>query len=176
MSDLSKEYALALYEILNDRKTKEDVLYNLNELSSSLVGETKNFFLHPEIKKDEKKKMISSIYEDGVFKDFLYVLIDNNRFNLIDEIKDDFINLLSEEDNLLEVYVYSKNKLTKEYLETLKEKLKSKINKNITLINKIDNSITAGIRIVYESKEIDLTLDSKFNNFKEKLKESLWKE
>ena len=66
--------------------------------------------------------------------------------------------------------MYSKVNLTKEYLDKLKEKLEIKTSKNVLLENVIDKSITAGIRIEYESNIIDLTVDKKFNDLINDLK------
>ena len=171
--EASQEYAKALYDLSLDKETKETILYNFSSLIESLDQDIKNFFLHPEIKKEVKKEIISKIYEEGLFRDFLFVLIDNDRFSSLEEIKDEYQTLVDNEKNILDVIVYSNSKLTKEYLDKLKTKLENKLNRNISLINEIDKSITAGIRIVYESKEIDMTLDSKFKKFKDELKESL---
>ncbi len=171
--EASQEYAKALYDLSTNKQIKEDILYNLTSLVESLDQDIKNFFLHPEIKKEEKKKMISKIYEEGLFRDFLFVLIDNDRFSSLDEIKDEYQILVDNEKNILDVYVYSNSLLSSEYLDKLNIKLENKLNRKINITNEIDKSITAGIRIAYESKEIDMTLDSKFRKFKDELKESL---
>ena len=175
MKDVSFEYAKALFELSVDKKEREIVLYNLNSFIESLDHDTKNFFLHPEIKKEKKKEMISLVFEKGILRGFLYVLIDNNRFVYLEEIRNEYQELIDNDNNILDVYVYSSKNLDKSYQNSLKEKLEQKLKRNINLINEIDNKITAGIRIIYESKEIDLTLDSKFKKFKDEIKESLWR-
>ena len=173
MSDISKEYAKALYDLSDNASIKEECLYNMNSLIESMDFEIRNFLMHPEIKNDEKKKVLSSVFDDGLFKDFIFVLIDNDRLSILDEIRDDYKVLLDNEKNILDVIVYSHDKLSSDYLDKLKEKLSKKTKRNISLTNIIDEKITAGIKVTYESKEIDLTLDTKMKNFKEELKESL---
>ena len=171
MSELSLEYAQALYELSSSKQEKEVLLYNLNEFNKVLSDEEiLKFLCYPEISIKKKKELIDKSLKNDLFRRFIYTLLDNRRIEIIGDIKEDFEQLYYLEFNLLKVFVYSKVDLTKEYLEKLKEKLEIKTSKNVLLENGIDKSITAGIRIEYESNIIDLTVDKKFNDLINDLK------
>ena len=171
MSELSLEYAQALYELASSKQEKEVLLYNLNEFNKVLSDEDiLKFLCYPEISIKKKKELIDMSLKKDLFRRFIYTLLDNRRIELMGEIREDFEKLYYLEFNLLKVFVYSKVELTKEYINKLKEKLEIKTSKNVLLENVIDKSITAGIRIEYESNIIDLTVDKKFNDLINDLK------
>lgn len=171
MSELSLEYAQALYELSSSKQEKEVLLYNLNEFKKVLSDEEiLKFLCYPEISIKKKKELIDKSLKNDLFRRFIYALLDNRRIEIIGDIKEDFEQLYYLEFNLLKVFVYSKVNLTKEYLDKLKEKLEIKTSKNVLIENVIDKSITAGIRIEYESNIIDLTVDKKFNDLINDLK------
>lgn len=165
------EYAKALYELMDSVSTKEEFLKDLNETLKVFSGDTLKFFLYPEIEKEKKKDVIKASFKEGLLRDFLFVLIDNDRISLLEEIKDEFESMLNEEKKLKQVIVYSKEKLDDNYLKKLKDILEKKLSKKLTLENVIDESIISGIKISYDSKEIDLTLNAKFKDLVDKLKE-----
>ncbi|MBR4237110.1 ATP synthase F1 subunit delta [bacterium] len=165
------EYAKALYELMNSVSTKEEFLKDLNETLKVFSGDTLKFFLYPEIEKEKKKDVIKASFKEGLLRDFLFVLIDNDRISLLEEIKDEFESMLDEEKKLKQVIVYSKEKLDDNYLKKLKDILEKKLSKKLILENVIDESIISGIKISYDSKEIDLTLNAKFKDLVDKLKE-----
>ena len=165
------EYAKALFELASTTSKKEELLIDLNETLKVFSGDTLKFFLYPEIEKEKKKDVVKSSFKEGLLRDFLFVLIDNDRISFLEEIKDEFESMLDEEKKLKQVIVYSKEKLDDNYLKKLKDILEKKLSKKLILENVIDKSIISGIKISYDSKEIDLTLNAKFKDLVDKLKE-----
>ena len=172
MSALSLEYTKALYELASNREEKEVLLFNLFEISK-VFNDTDilKFFTYPETSIKLKKEFINKDIKEGLFKNFIYVLIDNRRIELLPEISIDFENLFFKEFNVIRAQVYSKNLLSEDYKNKLKEKLEAKTKKEIIIENIIDDSISAGVRIEYESNIIDLTVDKKLNDLISNLKE-----
>ena len=97
------EYAKALYELVNTIHEKEELLKDLGETLKVFSGDTLKFFLYPEIEKEKKKDVIKSSFKEGLLRDFLFVLIDNDRISLLNEIKDEFESMLDEEKKLKQV-------------------------------------------------------------------------
>lgn len=172
MSNVAFEYAKALFQ-LKDTKEEKKKFYNdlLETIEIFKDEEVYKFFIHPEIPKKVKKENIEQAYEKGDYRDFLMVLIDNDRLNIINEIKDEYYLLLLNQDKEKLVTVYSKNLLSESYLKELKNKLEKKYQTNIILKNEIDESIIAGIKIQVDSSLTDLTINSDFENLLSKLKE-----
>lgn len=171
MSDLSFEYAFALYELAKDKTEKDDFLSNLKETCELLKGDAYRFFTHPEIKKEDKKALIVKDFAEGTFCNFLLVLIDNDRISILPEIEQDFEQILLDESKTIPVKVTSKVPLGETYLASLKEKLTKKLHAIVVIDNVINETITAGIKIEYGSYLIDLTVDKKLSDLLMELKE-----
>ena len=171
MSNLSFEYAKALFELSDNTKDKKDIFELLkSSLDIFLDDEIYHFMSSPTISKDDKKKVIEKSYPKGLFRNFLYVLIDNSRMTELKEIKDDYESLLLDYLNKMNVLVYSKERLQDTYLSKLKEELEKKFKKELVLTNLIDESIKAGVRIEYDSKVLDLSVNKRLENLKKELK------
>ena len=67
------------------------------------------------------------------------------------------------DNEVVKARVYSNKELDDAYILKVKSNIENKTQKEVIIENIIDNSITAGIRIEYESTLIDLTIDKKFN-------------
>lgn len=171
MSRESKEYAKALFELSLSKKEKEERLEDLKKTALIMKGNIEKFFAHPKISKEKKKEIIKNDFPDGVFRNFLFVLSDNGRMDMIEDIKIDFENLLLETNKAVKAKVFSKEPLSKDYLSSLKTKLEKKLSKDVDLTNEIDDAILGGIRIEYDSKILDATINSQFSDLVAKLKE-----
>ena len=172
MSELSFEYAKALYELSSSQDDKEVILHNLKEFAKVLENrDIMRFFTHPEINIDKKKELIKKDVPEGVLRDFFYVLLDNKRIQIVDEIASDYEQIFLTDSKTKKAVVYSNKPLTEDYLNKLEKQLESRIGASVILTNLIDEKITAGIRIEYESTVIDLTVDKKLSNLITNLKE-----
>lgn len=171
MSNLSFEYAKALYDLSGDLKSKKDILSSLTMSKEIFDDEVLSFFLHPNIKVEDKKKVIGKTFPKGIYRDFLYVLLDNSRIDILEDIKIDYEKLLDDELKHSKVLVYSKERLSDKYLEKLQDKLENMLNKNITLDNILDESIIGGIRIEYDFKVLDLSINKRIDDMVKTLKE-----
>ena len=171
MNELSFEYAKALYELASSKTEKEAFLYDLKETSLVFNDEKINkFFSHPEISIKTKKEFIDKAYSAGSFRNFLYVLLDNRRISLIHEILTNYEFIYLNDNEVVKAKVYSNKELDEAYINKVKSNIEEKTQKGVIIENIIDNSITAGIRIEYESTLIDLTIDKKFNDLINNLK------
>jgi len=171
MSSVSIEYARSLFELSNGIDEKIIMKNNLDESLKVFNSDIYKIFVSPEIKKDLKKDIINKSFPNGLFKNFLFVLVDNDRLNILSSIKEDYEILLNEVLKITDVIVYSKDYLSKEYMDSLKEKMIKRIGNEVNLKNEIDKTIIGGIRISYDSKEIDLTVNNKFDSLISSLKE-----
>ena len=127
---IEREYSKALYDLaenVNDIKEEFNtfIILNDDELSSVLNS--------PKIKKEDKKALLRSVLKgfNEVFIDFLCVLIDNNRFNIIKNINKDFNDLILEENGIVKVMVSTSKKLSDAELNELSDYLCKKLNKKI---------------------------------------------
>ncbi len=68
----------------------------------------------------------------------------------------------------MKITVYSVQPLSKDQLNTLKEKFKAKV-ADVELDNQIDPSLISGLRFVTPTKVVDLSLKARLNQLKSQL-------
>ena len=174
VNDVSNEYAIALFDLAKENKEIDLVYQNLKVLVDS--SRENNDFLKIinsfTISTEEKKKIIKDILnlkEENYFLYFLYVLIDNNRFDQLGNILSSYYNFILRLNNQMEVTVYTKYSLTKEQRKNLTNKLEKDFNKKIILTEIVDNTLTGGLKLVTNDLVYDYTIDGQLKELKDKL-------
>lgn len=168
------EYAKALFDLAAEEKKVEIYDENLAIVFNSIVQnpDFQKLLCSPVIDVKEKRQMIHSVYHkmDKDFLSFLCILIEHNRFNLISTIKDEYHQLLSNYQNILDVEVISAEKLSKSKLALISEQLTNKYpQKNIKIQNTVDSSMLYGIQIMCNGESLDLSLKNRLNLMKDSL-------
>ncbi len=165
---IAREYANALYDFSITNPTIEEeykVLIDILKQDNSLI----KLLSFPTISKNEKKEIIKKIAINFNIKffNFLNVLIDNNRFENIIEIYDEFILLCNEKKNVMEVIASSAVLLSDVQLSRLISRLESKYKgKKIKIKNIIDPELIGGIKVIYDGQVIDLSVINKLDQLK----------
>lgn len=175
--DYVKEYASAFFELVLE-KGQVDEAYETFKVIVNEVKEHPSFvklLSHPHLPKEEKKAIIDRVFGSVLttLKHFLYVLIDRNRFDAIEEIFVAFEQLYHQYKAVLEVVAFTKDPLTEELKEKLNQLLAQKYGKKVHLINRIDPSLLGGIRLLVDGVEIDFSLSSQLSRLKQQILKSL---
>ena len=171
---VSKEYAKAIFEIALENK-KEDQYLELLKMVLKTLDKNEDFkkiLNSPFVSGAEKEDIINNVFReiDEDFLHFLFVLIKNQRFYLIEEIKDEFEKLYHNNKNVVFVHVTSMEKLSKKQEDVIRKDLEKKYpDANLQIENAIDPNIIGGIKIIVNDESIDLSL----RNYLSKLKESI---
>ncbi len=168
------EYAKALFDLAAEEKKIELYDENLTIVLNSIVQnpDFQKLLCSPIIDLKEKKQIVNSVYHrlDKEFLSFLGVLIEHNRFNSISNIKDEYHQLLSNYQNILDVEVISAEELSKSKLALILEQLTNKYpQKNIKIQNTVDSSMLYGIQIMCNGESLDLSLKNRLNLMKDSL-------
>ncbi len=169
MTIASGPYATALFALAAEREIIEEVETALDSFVQSLDEETEDFFLHPGIAKEEKRRILRSLSGPGVLLDFLCVLIDNNRISELFGILEDFRKLKARMQDLLELKVHSRKKLSSERLEAIKEEYQKHYNRKVTVENTVDDAIVGGLRFEFDGKVVDDTINRTLDRLKSRL-------
>ena len=174
VNDVSNEYSIALFDLAKEHNEIELVYENLKILVNSI--KENNEFLKVmssyELTNDDKKKIIKDILnlnEENYFLYFLYVLIDNNRFDQLGNILSSYYNIILRLNNQMEVTVYTKYSLTKEQKTSLINRLEKDFKHKIILTEVVDNTLRGGIKLVTNDLVYDYTIDGQLNELKDKL-------
>ncbi len=169
MSAISEQYAVALFELSNQTNNLDAITAEFKQFIASIDLDTMGFFKHPGVEKKRKKDVVHSLDQSELFNHFLCVLIDNNRFDIIHDIKASFDVMLDNMFKRMTVYVYSKKPLTKAKVSALKTEYENKYNRQVTIENRVDESILGGLRFEFDGKVIDDTINNNLHQLKRRL-------
>ena len=99
----------------------------------------------------------------------LKVIIDKDRVSAIEAILKSYKSLLNEKNNVVEGVAITAIAMTNDEIKELECKLSSKYNKNVTLENKVDESVLGGVLVRLGNEEIDGTVKTRLAKMKEQL-------
>lgn len=166
---VSERYAQALLELVSDNLSKEDILKELLDITESVIGsgDLNKVMTSPVISDDEKKNVISKLFENTTNKvilNFLKLLIDKNRFSMLESITKEYKNKINRLNNLLSINVTSAIDLTEDEKSAIKDKLSNILNKNIELEWATNPDIIAGLVFEVGDNIIDNSLRHKLQD------------
>ncbi|MDE5566645.1 MAG: ATP synthase F1 subunit delta [Anaeroplasmataceae bacterium] len=168
------EYAKALFELATEENKKEAYMDYLNVVFESTQNEPTfmKMMTSPIIELEEKNKIINKVYSTmpkNMIR-FLEVLVEHQRFNLIENIKLEYQKLLSNSNNVLNVEIISFEKLTKKELSSVVSNLEKKYpSKKLVVENKVNPDILYGIQIYCNGESIDMSVKNMLNRLKDSL-------
>ncbi len=171
MSYIAFQYAEALFAIANEEKQVESVLESFNSFVKAQDVEISKFLNHPKVTKKAKKEVLGNAITNSLFKNFIFVLIDNSRIDYLSDCLDEYQIIVDAQNKIMNVFVYSGKKLTKTETQELVKNLSKKHNRKVKLENIVDKTILGGLRIEFEGNILDETI----NNYLATLRNNLTK-
>lgn len=171
---VENEYAKAIYELAHE--TNKIKVFSECFVVVTQTAFKNNEFLEiltsPVVKKNEKKEIIKKVYKslDEDFINFLYVIIDHNRFSNMNDIYYEYENLVLNDKNIIKATIFSAYELNdaqmKEIILALEYKYK---NKKIEAENIINSELIGGIRVLVNNESVDLSLKTSLDKLKESI-------
>ena len=170
---VANEYAKALHEIAEELNIL-DIIKNQYKITLDLLKdqEMMSFFTNPVIKSHEKKDLIKKSFSDfnENFVYFLYVLIDNSRFNYINDIYEKFIDIYLNKNDMISIKLFSAEKLKENDINRIIELLRPRFNnKKIVYENIVDSSLIGGIKVLANDTLINLNTKTSIDDLKNSL-------
>jgi len=169
MNYIAFQYAEALFSLAKETSQIEKVVVEFKVIKDSFDAEIYQFLVHPKIKKQDKKDIISNYISNDLLKRFIFVLIDNSRIELLNDVLVEFEKLIDNQNKTMKVQVYSHKSLSPGQVKQLVENLEKKHNRKIELENIVDKSIVGGLRIEFEGMILDDTINNYLNSLKANL-------
>ena len=164
MTGIAKQYALAVFSLAKEKGNELEFLSVLQEFSNQLDEEMIKFFTHPKISRDIKKGTLEKSVKEPLLLNLLKVLIDNDRFDIIEACTLAYQDILDEMNKVMQVKVYSNKPLTQVNIDKIKKKLKSTYQRTIEIQEEIDHTILGGFRLEFEGNVIDETINRKLDD------------
>lgn len=174
ISQVAIRYAEALFQLAEEENNTLEIYSEISEMSNLIKTNTSLYDVlrSPFISRDEKRNVANEIFAGKVSKNsknFLMVLIDNNRTTEFESVVLAYKDMLNDKQNVSEGKVITAIPLTNEQISELEEKLSARYNKSIKLVNEISEDIIGGVLVKIGNEEIDGTVKSRLGNLKEVL-------
>lgn len=169
---LDKRYALALYEVAEEKGKVEQYLNDLRQICN-LIETNKDFYeviKHPQINTRKKKQIFINIFKGQVDEEllsFLLILIEKDRILYLREKLLEMEKIDLERKNTLRGTIKTAVPLLDEELEQLKKIFENKYNKNIIFETKVQKDLLGGVYVRIGNDVIDDTIKSKIDEMKE---------
>ena len=166
----ARRYAKALLE-LSLKEGAEKVVGREIASIGKLMEERKyfDFFTDRLVHAREKLEVLSSL--SPLTKDFLRLVIENEREKYLRIISNEYTDLLNSRNDVIDCVVHSKVELSPEQKSRLSEKLEKHLKKTVNFSFKIDSKMIGGVRVRYGTKVIDGTISGMLKGITERLME-----
>jgi F-type H+-transporting ATPase subunit delta len=167
------EYAKAIYELALEEKKVElfwDYFIAIDKTDDD--PEFRKIMSSPIIDAKEKKEIIKKVYYklDETFLNFIYVIIDHNRFDSFNGIGHEYRKLVRKEKNIMFIDVISADELTEKQQAKIVKLLKAKYNdKTLQFKYIVKPDLLGGIQIISNGESIDMSLKAALDRIKEEL-------
>ncbi|QAT38985.1 F0F1 ATP synthase subunit delta [Clostridium sp. JN-9] len=168
---LDRRYALALYEVAEEKGKVEIFLDDLRQIVK--VFDNDEDFLkimkHPEISIARKKKLFIKIFKGKIDDDllsFLLILIEKDRILFLKEKLVEMEKIHLDRNNTLLAHVKTVIPLDESQKKQLISSLEKKYDKKVILKEEIDKSVIGGVYVRVGDDVIDGTLKSKLQEMK----------
>jgi len=171
VSKAAKRYAKAFLQYAIDEKAVSDVHTDILKIHETFDSseELVRFFKNPVIKKSDKAEVFKKLFKSelsGQIHDFIDLIFDNDREQLLHEITKAFIDLYKEFAGIIDVSVFSASSLTKDQIQKLNKTLESATGKTVNLHFSEDPDLMGGITVRIDDTVIDGSIKYKINQLK----------
>jgi len=167
---IADRYADALVKIAQDGKLTFEKIHTDLITIKEILAQSKDlneFLTNPIISIDNKKEVIDKVFSKEIHAtvvNFLKVLVDKNRFNTFNEVFDSYNKSLDDINNISRIQVTSAVEMSSDSQNKLKEKLETKLKKNVVLDLNINPEIIAGLVIKIGDNVVDMSLKHKLQD------------
>lgn len=173
---VSNRYALSLFEIAKEENKLKEVFENISELAVALSqnDELFNVLASPNINISDKIAILEKIFKDKLEKtlfNFVAILIEKKRIDLFFEIKDEFVAIYNEENNIINAQVITAVEMDKDTENSVLEKLKAETKKEVVLECIIKPEILGGIIIKYNNTLMDGSVKTRLEKLNNTIKQ-----
>jgi F-type H+-transporting ATPase subunit delta len=169
---IADKYAESLIELGKDGKLSYEIISkNLDDVKLILEKSPDLFAVltNPLVSGEDKIDIVDCVFSneiDVLVKNFLKILVEKNRFNIINEVIEVYFAHIDVINNVQKITVVSAVELNDGEKSKIQDKLATKLNKTVKTTWNIDDSIIAGLVIKIGDNVIDMSLNHKLEDMK----------
>lgn len=169
-------YSLALFSIAKEENKVNEYFNDAKTLFNLFSNPDYDPFIHiltsRNIAQSKKEKIINETFKslDKYFLNFLKLLVSKNRFHLIKNIINLFINYCCDYLKIKEGIVYSSTLLSSPNIKSIEQKLSNQLECKVSLKNLLDKELISGIKIFLDNTVIENSVISDLEQIRNVLK------
>ncbi len=176
---LSSRYARSLMDLAVEQNSLEEIRRDM-----SLIGKTckENKILNavmrnPNINIGSKKGIVRDLFGSKINKltlDFIILLIEKRRIIFLKEIAYEFRDLYNEHKGIKVAIIYVARSIDQNARERIIQLLEKEFNSKIELIERIDENVIGGFKIVIDDKIYDASISKQLQVLKKSFAKNLY--
>jgi F-type H+-transporting ATPase subunit delta len=170
MSRAAIRYAKAMLEFATDADKAEVVNSDMKTIADTINGnkELSNFLFNPTIKQEVKQAALLEVFADAQAesKKLFQLLLDNKRFEILQNIATEYNNLYDESKGLDTAIVTTAFAITPELEQLVKAKIATFSSKTITIENQVDPTIIGGFILRIGDMQYNASVANKLQELK----------
>ena len=178
MSQIANVYAQALYTLAKDEGFDTQILEEMAVLQLSFTQEPGFLRLlsAPNISKEERCKILDDSFRDRVnpyLLNFMKILTEKGYARHFIDCCKAYKEQYNDDHGIITVTAVSAVLLSQEQKDKLSEKLSRITGKTIELQNRVDPEVLGGIRLDYDGKRVDGTVQNRLDSVRALLKNTV---
>tara|TARA_B100000959_G_scaffold267111_1_gene310248 strand:+ start:5182 stop:5730 length:549 start_codon:yes stop_codon:yes gene_type:complete len=167
-------YSQVLLDVAAELKKVDEFEEELKCLDSLLKTNPKLFLIlkNPLVQPKRKKELVDKIFSKNInlkLKNFLYLLIDKRRVEILEGVLTEYQSRADIYRGVVKAEVQSAIELSEQKVEEIKKMLENKIKKTIKIETKVFPKIIGGLIIYIGSSIIDRSVTGRLKVMREKL-------
>lgn len=176
MTKTARLYGGSLYDLAAEEQLSGIIMEQMMEIRQ-LFRENPDYVKllgEPSIPQGERIELIEKAFgaqAERYLVNFIKVLCERNLLGDFSGCCEEFTRRFNADNGISEATVISAVALSEAQMAALKEKLEKISGKKISLVQKIDKSVMAGLLVEIEGKQLDGTLQSRITGISKKLNE-----
>lgn len=171
---ISKRYAEALFQLALEQNCVDKYSDEIKLIYDTLTSDSEilRVLNHPQISSDKKLDILTTAFKDSVDENIiglLSIVFRKNREKELIDILDTFLNKVMDYKGIVIATIESAAALKESKLNEIKEKLSSKLNKQVEIEAKVVPELIGGLKITVGGHVIDNTVKSQLDMMKKTL-------
>lgn len=177
-SVVTSRYAKALLELAEDGKALSKIESDIKDLDAMLSDseDLRELVTNPRIGKTKQREVIEAIASKAKFQtmtvNFLNVLIENRRLNVVDAIVKAVLKELSHRRGEKTAHIRVAQDLSAAQIKDLQDSLSKASGNPVTLDIEVDPSLLGGMIVTMDSRMVDDSVSGKLERLKKMMGQS----
>ena len=171
--EIARRYAAALFQLAAEEDRVTPIEGELSRVVQAVSEETdvKRFLAHPLVPREQKSRLLEQLFPEASprMKNFLELLIRNQRETYLDLILDEFTKMRTEAEGRVRVSVTTAYALTEDQVTRLSERLEKTLHHPVQLDERIDDAVLGGLRIEADGHVLDGTIRARLAGLRRQL-------